>query len=318
MKESIANRIKAENRHHDLVFREADDALIAEADQSMKEMFAAEAKARDALVRAKDEEAAATNATVIAYQKNRVARAKASEAVVAAEEALASAKKKAADEERAAAEKIAKERAEQRAAESARQEAEIFARLDSEKAAAGQALADALYERAEGNREKMLDIGHAVLDIDREIKRIDKRIAERDRLEERLRSGELADARHTNGSFGPFDYGGRSNGEWNGADDMRRGRFADRAARDAEKAARRDRANEARWERIGRQSRQMTSDADKKFYREWGQVRNRRAAAEEDERRRADLSGKRDQYIKEARDLLQDIKDDLAAANRVG
>ena len=314
LREATANAVKASNRYLDAAHREVNDEELKKYAESLAKMDEAQKKAEETLVKAKEEETTAANEAVIAYQKNRIARVKASESVAAAEDALAKAKIDAAKAEKKAAEEARKEReAAADALEKANNE-----RLDLEASAANQAMADALYEAAERKEAQRLEIAREVVDIDKQLKVIDKRIAARDKLEERLRKGEEADVRHTNGSFGPFGYGDRSNGEWNGTDDMRRLRATGRADRDAQKAARRDAQNEARWQRIGRQSRQATSAADKDFYEKWGAIRKRQEAAAADERARKDLQAKRDRVIEESRDILKEIRDDLAAANKLG
>ena len=267
---------------------------------ALKKVTELEANARTAVADAEtklaDAQAAASEATdkkLLADKQLLNDELRLDDSVRAAKEAEEKLKKE--KEERAKAEAAARKKAEERRAAIAAAEAEAAAKA-----------------------ERREELERTVNKIEKELANIDRRDADRKKLEDRLASGRDADARRKNGTFGPFEYGGRSNGAPNATDDMRALRYSDAAARDAGKAARRDAANAQRAERLRRLSPQAISDADKKWLDNWENVSKRKEAAAADERARKDLQAKRDRAIEESRDILKEIRDDLAAANKLG
>ena len=201
-------------------------------------------------------------------------------------------------------------------AQAALDKAEFEELLDSEQRLIDEAAG--WYDQMEYLQDKRFEIAKEVGKIDAALKRIDKRDAARKRTEDMLATGREADARHTTGSFGPYQYGGRSNGEANASDDMRAARFSDRGGRDRGKAYRRDALNQARADRIRGMSEQARSQADKDWLKKWDEINGRRTQEAQDAKARKLLQEKRDKLLEENNSILKDIKECLETANKVG
>ncbi len=314
VREAKANVVKAENEYHTAVSKDVDDETLAAEEKNMAAMHAALEKAEANLVKARADETSAANAAVVAYQKRRIARVAANEKVIAAEDALAAAQKKEAEEREEAAKEAKKKRQEE--AQAALDKAEFEESLKDEQRKIDEAAL--WHDQVEGLQERRFKIAKEVGRINEALARIDKRDAARKKTEDRLAMGREADARHTTGSFGPYQYGGRSNGEANGTDDMRADRFAGRGERDAQKGSRRDAMNRARADRIRGMSEQARSQADKDWLKKWDEINGRRTQEAQDAKARELLQKKRDRLLEENNSILKDIKECLETANKVG
>ena len=132
--------------------------------------------------------------------------------------------------------------------------------------------------------------------------------------------GQAADAAHTTGVFGPYQYGGRANGGENFTDWQRAQRFAERGDRDAEKAARRDAAAQRRYDRLSeeRSKGRRLSDRDRGFMRDFEAFQDQKNGAANLQQKLEAAQKARDQIQKHMEKTLdeinQNVKDALAIA----
>ena len=197
-------------------------------------------------------------------------------------------------------------------------------RLDKEQAEqefeARQNLIEAYDEMAEQGRQQIRKTQPELKRLVTSIGRLKERLDEARKGIDRTEKGMKADARVTNGIFGPYEYGGRSNGGDNFTDWDRAQRLADRADRDAEKAERRDARAQKRFDRIedAYVNGETVSAADEAFYDKFKQYKRQKNGAADLQKELEDKEKERDDLQKEIKKTLekieQNIKDALALA----
>ncbi len=268
---------------------------------------------------------------IVARQKSTQDAIAATEAVKEAEFQLAEArrKQKEAAEARAKAEKKEAEAAKEKA--DAEAEAAAKARLASEMVQREQAQEDAEFEarqnmieyydlQAEQGKKHLRELAPRVKRLDAQIDALTLRLKKAQEGIARTGRGQAADASHTTGVFGPYQYGGRANGGENFTDWQRAQRFAERGDRDAQKAARRDAAAQKRYDRLSeeRSKGRRLSDRDRGFMRDFEAFQDQKNGAENLQQQLEKAQQKRDALQKEIDKTLksidQNIKDALAIA----
>lgn len=274
---------------------------------------------------------AAENALKIARANAAESRIKADEAVSAASFTLAEAqrKQKEAAEERAKAEKKAAEAAKQKAdaeaadAEKRKLEAEMIEREQAQEQAEFEARQNMIeyYDlQAEQGKKHLRETLPRMKRLDAQIDALTLRLKKAKEGIARTGRGQAADAKHTNGLFGPYEYGGRANGGENYTDWQRAQRFAGRADRDAEKAARRDAAAQKRYDRLSeeRSKGRRLSDRDRGFMRDFEAFQDQKNGAENLQQQLEKAQQARDKLQqdidKTLKSIDQNIKDALSFA----
>jgi hypothetical protein len=268
---------------------------------------------------------------LVARQKSTQDAIAASEAVKEAEFQLAEAKRK----QKEAAEARAKEEKKKAAAEKkeadAEAEAAAKARLESEMVQREQAQEDAEFEarqnmieyydlQAEQGKKHLRETLPKMKRLDAQIDALTLRLKKAQEGIARTGRGQAADAKHTNGLFGLYEYGGRANGGENFTDWQRAQRFAQWGDRDAQKAARRDAAAQRRYDRLAEeQSRgRKLSDRDRGFMRDFEAFQDQKNGAANLQQQLEKAQQARDKLQQEIDKTLksidQNIKDALAIA----
>ena len=281
-----------------------------EADKTLAAAQNALADANAELAKARDDAKLAEVAHMTEKEKARKVEADAAEQVADAEFALAETRRK----QKEAAEKEAAKRAE----EAARIEAEIEAEEAETKAR--EAIAETYQNLAEQAKEKGREQVRQMQRLNASIFRVQRRYDDALRGIGRTRRGQAADAAHTNGLFGPYQYGGRSNGGENFIDWDRASRFAGWGDRDAQKAARRDAAAQKRYDRIrdALENGETVSKADEAFFGKFKSYQDQKGGAEKLKNELEAAQKKRDQLQEEMKKTLESIDKNIKDALAVG
>ena len=289
---------------------EDNEEVVAEADKTLAAAQNALADANAELAKARDDAKLAEVAHMTEKEKARKVEADAAEQVAAAEFALAETRRK----QKEAAEKEAAKRAE----EAARIEAEIEA--EEAETEAREALAETYQNLAEQAKEKGREQVRQMQRLNASIFRVQRRYDDALRGIGRTRRGQAADAAHTNGLFGPYQYGGRSNGGENFIDWDRASRFAGWGDRDAQKAARRDSAAQKRYDRIrdALENGETVSKADEAFFGKFKAYQDQKGGAEKLKNALEAAQKKRDQLQEEMKKTLESIDKNIKDALAVG
>lgn len=198
-------------------------------------------------------------------------------------------------EERAKAEAKAKQAANEKAEADKAAAADLSAALRLEQDAADKATA-------------------AAQKADEKIMRLDRRIKAAENDIARQSAGMAADARHTNGIFGPYQYHTDENGQIDNAIDRDRAlRFGARAARDAQRAERRNDAQRKRAQNISDRMRRggYVTDAEKKFLDNWNDFEAQRNNGKKLRDEREKLVQDREKNIQEANQHLANIEKEM-------
>lgn len=172
-------------------------------------------------------------------------------------------------------------------------------------------------ERKRLMAEHVREVGEQMMEeLDEKEKEIKKRIEKAKKGIERTRKGQATDARVTNGIFGAYEYGGRSNGGENFTDWQRAQRYAERADRDAKKAERRDAAQERRAERIkaDMEAGRKVSDADKRFLDKFNDFQEQKNDAKNAQDALEALQKERDKVQKDIQKTLKKIEKNIGDA----
>ena len=323
---------QAQNQYNKTVHEQKDDMTEYEEakkalDKAMEDLAAAD----DEVAKLQQERATKETDALVARQKSSQAAIEATNAVKEAEFNLAEArrKQKEAAEARAKAEEKEAEAAKKKA--DAEAEAAAKAQLESEMVQREQAQEDAEFEarqnmieyydlQAEQGKKHLRELAPRVKRLDAQIDALTLRLKKAQEGIARTGRGQAADAKHTNGLFGPYEYGGRANGGENYTDWQRAQRFAGRADRDAEKAARRDAAAQKRYDRLSeeRSKGRRLSDRDKGFMRDWENYQDQKNGAENLQQQLEKAQQARDKLQqdidKTLKSIDQNIKDALALA----
>ena len=299
-------------RHRIAVLQSEDKTDKSEkaADEAYANAKGALAKAEAELAKARDDAKLAEVAHMTEKEKARKVEADAAEQVAAAEFALAETRRK----QKEAAEKESAKRAE----EAARIEAEIEAEEAETKAR--EAIAETYQNLAEQAKEKGREQVRQMQRLNASIFRVQRRYDDALRGIGRTRRGQAADAAHTNGLFGPYQYGGRSNGGENFIDWDRASRFAGWGDRDAQKAARRDAAAQKRYDRIrdALENGETVSKADEAFFGKFKAYQDQKGGAEKLKNELEAAQKKRDQLQEEMKKTLESIDKNIKDALAVG
>ena len=268
---------------------------------------------------------------LVARQKSAQESIAATEAVKEAEFQLAEARRKQkeaaearANEERKKAEAEKKE-ADAQAAKAAKEqlEAEMIQRQMDEEAQEFEARQNMIeyYDlQAEQGKKHLRELAPRVKRLDAQIDALTLRLKKAQDGIARTGRGQAADAAHTTGVFGPYQYGGRANGGENFTDWQRAQRFAERGDRDAEKAARRDAAAQRRYDRLAeeRSRGRRLSDRDRGFMRDFEAFQDQKNGAENLQQQLEKAQQARDKLQqdidKTLKSIDQNIKDALALA----
>ena len=174
--------------------------------------------------------------------------------------------------------------------------------------------------QAEQGKKHLRELAPRVKNLDAQIDALTLRLKKAKEGIARTGRGQEADARHTTGIFGPYQYGGRANGGENYTDWQRAQRFAGRADRDAEKAARRDAAAQRRYDRLSeeRSKGRRLSDRDRGFMRDFEAFQDQKNGAENLQQQLEKAQQARDKLQqdidKTLKSIDQNIKDALALA----
>lgn len=304
--------------------RKDDDELVKTTGDALAKANEAVAAARQ---RVADEEArlaSAQTASANALLKRNQARIDAQDREAASEFALAEANRKAAE---AAEKKAESERKAAAAAEEAakkQQLEQVNRELDEQdeafRAHERDQLLDQLDADTEMKKKQLAQMLPELKSLDKRIGALTLRLKSAEDGVKRGERGRAADARHTNGLFGTYEYGGRSNGGENFTDWQRGQRYADRADRDAQKAARRDRASQKRYDRLSDEARRgrRLSARDRKFMGDWEAYQDQKDNAEKARGELEAAQQKRDKLQEEMKGLLQSIDKNLKDAIGVG
>lgn len=313
--------VKVRSAAADLRFRkmrrEDVDEALKTAEDAEKKAEKAFSDATERLAAARRGVASAEIARDTAAQKNRQVESEAAEQVAAAEFAMAETLHK----QEEAADKEAAKRAEEatkRAEEAARIEAEIEA--EEAETEAREALAETYQNLAEQAKEKGREQVRQMQRLNASIFRVQRRYDDALRGIDRTRRGQAADAAHTNGLFGPYQYGGRSNGGENFIDWDRANRFAGWGDRDARKAARRDAAAQKRYDRIrdALENGETVSKADEAFFGKFKAYQDQKGGAEKLKNELEAAQKKRDHLQEEMKKTLESIDKNIKDALAVG
>ena len=314
-----------------VALRSENDERIKVANENHYKAIEARKKAEELVAQEEEKVAAAENALKTARAAAAETRIKASEAVSEASFQLAEAqrKQKQAAEERAKADQkkaeAEKKEADAQAAKAAKEqlEAEMLQRemkQEEQEFEARQNMIEYYDLQAEQGKKHLREITPRVKRLDAQIDALTLRLKKAKEGIERTGRGQEADARHTTGVFGPYQYGGRANGGENYTDWQRAQRFAGRADRDAEKAARRDAAAQKRYNRLSeeRSRGRRLSDRDRGFMRDFEAFQDQKNGAENLQQQLEKAQQKRDQLQqhidKTLEQINQNIKDALAIA----
>ena len=156
-------------------------------------------------------------------------------------------------------------------------------------------------------QKEMVEARDEVRELDEKIEALQGRIEEAEREGARNKRGRAADARHKNGTFGPYDYNARSGGDDNFIDWQRADRFAGWGDRDAQKAARRDAASQKKYDNLkdNENSGKTLSDRDRKFMDDWEKYQDARNGAK-------NLKAEKDRAEKERNDMVKEMKQSLS------
>ena len=215
-----------------------------------------------------------------------------------------------------------KESAEKEAAARAEEAARIKAEIEAEEAEteAREALAETYQNLAEQAKEKLRDQARQLQRLNESIFRVKSRYDEALRGIDRTKRGQSADSAHTNGLFGPYQYGGRSNGGESFIDWDRANRFAGWGDRAAGKAARRDAAAQKRYDRIrdALKNGERVSKSDEAFYNKFKAYQDQKGGAEKLKAALEAAQKKRDQLQDEMKKTLESIDKNIKAALAVG
>lgn len=296
-------------------------------EKARQDLAAAEAE----VAKLQEERRVKENDVLVARQKSAQESIAATEAVKEAEFQLAEARRKQkeaaearAKEERKKAEAEKKE-ADAQAAKAAKEqlEAEMIQRQMDEEAQEFEARQNMIeyYDlQTEQGKKHLRELAPRVKRLDAQIDALTLRLKKAQEGIVRTGRGQAADAKHTNGLFGPYEYGGRANGGESYTDWQRAQRFAGRADRDAEKAARRDAAAQKRYDRLSeeRSKGRRLSDRDKGFMRDWENYQDQKNGAENLQQQLEKAQQARDKLQqdidKTLKSIDQNIKDALALA----
>ena len=301
------------------------------ANENHSKAIEARTKAEERVAEEEARVEAAENALKIARAQAAETRIKADEAVSAASFTLAEAqrKQKEAAEERAKAEKkaadAAKQKADAEAADAAKRklEAEMVQREQAQEDAEFEARQNMIeyYDlQAEQGKKHLRETMPKLKRLDAQIGALTIRLKKAKDGIARTGRGQAADAKHTNGIFGPYEYGGRANGGENFTDWQRGQRFAGRADRDAEKADRRDASARRRYDRLAeeRSRGRRLSDRDRGFMRDFEAFQDQKNGAANLQQKLEAAQKARDQIQKHMEKTLdeinQNVKDALAIA----
>jgi chromosome segregation ATPase len=295
-------------RHRIAVLQSEDrtDQSVAAADEAYAKARGALQKATDELAKAKGDEQLAETAHMTALANARKAETEATEQVAAAEFALAEATRK--------QEEAARRRAEEQAAFEAEIQAEQE-RLDAEGdlREAYEYLADQAKKKGREQVRQMQRLNGTILRLQRRYDDALKGIG-------RTRRGQDADAAHKNGLFGPYQYGGRSNGGENFIDWNRAQRFAGWGGRDDQKAARRDASAQKRYDRIrdALENGESVSKSDEAFFGKFKDYQDQKNGAEKAAAELEKAQKSRDDLQKEMKKTLDEINENIKAALAIG
>ena len=293
-----------EKARQDLAAAEAEVAKLQE-ERRVKETDALVARQKSA-----QESIAATEAVKEAEFQLAEARRKQKEA---AEARAKEERKKAEAEKKEADAKAAKEQL----------EAEMIQRQMDEEAQEFEARQNMIeyYDlQAEQGKKHLRELAPRVKRLDAQIDALTLRLKKAQEGIARTGRGQAADASHTTGVFGPYQYGGRANGGENFTDWQRAQRFAERGDRDAEKAARRDAAAQKRYDRLSeeRSKGRRLSDRDRGFMRDFEAFQDQKNGAENLQQQLEKAQQARDKLQqdidKTLKSIDQNIKDALALA----
>lgn len=265
--------------------------------------------ATDNLAKRREEAASAESNIATVEQKTRADAWKAMDARREAEERLAAEQKREAKEAREKANKAELDAQARREEQEAENEAESRA-----------AMAEALEDLADQDKKRLMEMKPALERLNASVDSLSSRLKKANEHNEWLRRGREADARHTNGLFGPYEYGGRSGGSDNFIDFARAERFAQRADRDAEKAMRRDAAQRRKYDDLLSRERdgQTLSNRDRAFMKQWERFQDARDGAKNLQQQLEAKQKARDELQKKMRDLLKSIDENLKAALALG
>ena len=314
-----------------VALRSENDKRIKVANENHYKAIEARKKAEELVAQEEEKVAAAENALKTARAAAAETRIKASEAVSEASFQLAEAqrKQKQAAEERAKADQkkaeAEKKEADAQAAKAAKEqlEAEMLQRemqQEEQEFEARQNMIEYYDLQAEQGKKHLREITPRVKRLDAQIDALTLRLKKAKEGIERTGRGQASDAKHTNGLFGPYEYGGRANGGENYTDWQRAQRFAGRADRDAEKAARRDAAAQKRYDRLSeeRSKGRRLSDRDRGFMRDFEAFQDQKNGAENLQQQLEKAQQARDKLQqdidKTLKSIDQNIKDALALA----
>lgn len=328
---------KAKKREEDadiratVALRSENDERIKVANKNHYNAIEARKKAEERVAQEEEKVAAAENALKTARAAAAETRIKASEAVSEASFQLAEAqrKQKQAAEERAKADQkkaeAEKKEADAQAAKAAKEqlEAEMLQRemkQEEQEFEARQNMIEYYDLQAEQGKKHLRELAPRVKRLDAQIDALTARLKQAKEGIERTGRGQAADAAHTSGLFGPYQYGGRANGGENFTDWQRAQRFAEWGDRDAQKAARRDAAAQRRYDRLAeeRSRGRKLSDRDRGFMRDFEAFQDQKNGAANLQQKLEAAQKARDALQKEIDKTLksidQNIKDALALA----
>lgn len=206
--------------------------------------------------------------------------------------------------------------------EQTRLEAAIQEREEKERAAAekAQAKADAEARATTQIAKLTATTQKEVAKLDAQIKAQDEYIRDVKQQQQRAKAGMDADAKHTSGTFGPYDYSRDANGNINDYEDWQRSqRFADRAARDQ---ANTDRRNQRIFDRADKlqkkqdDGKKLTRDEQKELDRA-NKFRKQLQDAGKEEEKKKQLEDDRKKLIDQLGKDVTQIKNDLKKALEV-
>ena len=309
---------RAQNRYNEAVTEQKDDMTeYKEAKKALDKAMDDLAAAEEDVAKLQRERATKETDALVARQKSSQAAIEATNAVKEAEFNLAEAMRK--------QKEAADARAKAEAADTARRklEADMVRREQAQEDAEFEARQNMIeyYDlQAEQGKKHLRELAPRVKKLDAQIDALTLRLKNAKDGIARTGRGQAADAAHTNGLFGPYQYGGRANGGENFTDWQRAQRFAEHGDRDAKKAARRDAAAQKRYDRLADEQRRgrRLSDRDKGFMRDWENFQDQKGGAAALQQKLEAAQKARDQLQKEIDKTLksidQNIKDALAIA----
>jgi len=277
--------IKLEEEYKDdIAALSAADKAVADAQKAVETARKEEAEASRAAQRAGSAVTAAEDSLALVEAEGEVERKKAN---------LALQKERHELDERQKEEEKAKQAAKEKAEADIRLAEESKARAEAEKAAR---------EAAAKGREAATNAVNAIKELGSEIKEIRASTSR----------GMRADAEHTNGVFGPYQYSVDENGNIDNFIDFQRSkRFAERGARDDQRAARRDDAWESRMEKLQRKDASQLTDSERRKLADWDDYKKQKTEESELDRAINKIVGADNKSLSDLYDTIDSAVKDL-------